>query len=191
MIESAMPSWLNWLFDELAHIQQFPRLAVGLVILAALGGWYFANLLSGKQISILQSEVSLLKSRLATADGPLGPLPSYSLGGSNILIYTNPNWTTQDTAKRVELDWNRLVNVDAYAVLQMRTEGESESTWVQGRVVNITNHEVVAVTERHRGNKISMRFQLPRATSAKIYSMEVRGEGAGLEGHIELIPTTP
>ena len=186
-----MPSWLNWLFDELAHIQQFPRSAVGLVVLAALGGGYLANLLSRTQISNLQSEVALLKSQLATVDGPLGPLPSYSLGGSNILIYTNPNWTTQDTAKRVELDWNRLVNVEAYAVLRMRTEGESESTWVQGRIVNITNHEVVATTELHRGSTISVRFQLPRATSVKIYSMEVRGEGAGLEGHIELVPTTP
>ena len=191
MIESAMPSWLNWLFDELSHIQQFPRLAVGLVVLATVGGWYLANFLSRTQISNLQSEVALLKSRLATADGPLGPLPSYSLGGSDILIYTNPNWTTQDTAKRVELDWNRLVNVEAYAVLRVRTEGESESTWVQGRIVNITNREVVATTERHRGGKISVRFQLPRATSVKIYSMEVRGEGAGLEGHIELVSTTP
>ena len=187
-----MPAWLNWLLDELAHIQQFPRLAVGLVVLAALGGWYSAKFLSRTQISNLQSEVALLKSRLASsADGPLGPLPSYSLGGSDILIYTSPNWTTQDTAKTVELDWNHLVNVEAYAVLRMRTEGESASTWVQGRIVNITNREVVATTERHRGSKISLRFQLPRATSAKIYSMEVRGEGAGLEGHIELVPNAP
>ena len=184
-----MPSWLNWLFDELSHIQQFPRLAVGLVVLATVGGWYLANFLSRTQISNLQSEVALLKSQLATADGPLGPLPSYSLGGSDILIYTSPNWTTQDTAKRVELDWNRLVNVEAYAILRVRTEGESESTWVQGRIVNITNREVVATTERHRGGKISVRFELPRATSVKIYSMEVRGEGAGLEGHIELVST--
>ena len=186
-----MPSWLNWLFDELARIQQFPRLAVSLVVLAALGGWYLANFLSSTQISNLQSEVALLKSQLATVDDPLGPLPSYSLGGSDILIYTNPNWNTQDTAKRVELDWNHLVNIEAYAVLLMRTEGESESTWVQGRIVNITNREVVATTERHRGGKISARFQLPRATSAKIYAMEVRGEGAGLEGHIELVQRSP
>ena len=109
-----MPAWLNWLLDELAHIQQFPRLAVGLVVLAVLGGWYSAKFLSRTQISNLQSEVALLKSRLASsADGPLGPLPSYSLGGSDILIYTSPNWTTQDTAKTVELDWNHLVNVEA------------------------------------------------------------------------------
>ena len=76
-------------------------------------------------------------------------------------------------------------------MLRMRTEGESASTWAQGRIVNITNREVVATTERHRGSKISLRFQLPRATSAKIYSMEVRGEGAGLEGHIELVPNAP
>ena len=184
-------TWLNWLFDELTHIQQFPRSTVGLVVLAAAGAWYLAHFLSRTQISNLQSEVALLKSQLATADGPLGPLPLYPLGGSDILIYNNPNWITQDTAKRVELDWNRLVNIEAYAVLQMRTEGKSESAWVQGRIVNITNREVVATTERHRGGKISVRFQLPRATSAKIYSIEVRGKGAGLEGHIELVSPTP
>ena len=184
-----MSSWLNWLLDELAHIQQFPRLAVSLVVLGVLGGWYLARFLSRTQISNLKSEVTLLKSRLASkADGPLGPLPSYPLGGSDILIYTNPNWFTQDTAKEVELDWKRLANVGAFAVLYMRTEGDSVSKWVQGRIVNITNSEVVATTEQHRGAKISVRFQLPRATSAKIYSMQIRGEGAGLEGHIELVP---
>ena len=187
-----MPSWLSWLFDELAHIQKFPRLAVGLVLLAAVGSWYLANLLSRTQISNLQSEVALLKSQLAAADGPVGPLPTYSLGGSDILIYNSPNWTTQDTARRVELDWNRLVDVEAYAVLRMRTEGESTSTWVQARIVNITGgREVVATTERHRGGMISVRSQLPRASGVKIYSMEVRGEGAGLEGNIELLPTMP
>ena len=85
-----MLSWLNWLLDEFAHIQQFPRLAAGLVVLAGVGGWYFAKLLSRPQISNLKSEVALLKSRLkSTAGGQLGPLPSYSLGGSDILIYTN------------------------------------------------------------------------------------------------------
>ena len=161
-------------------------------MLAALVGWYSANFLSRTTISNLQSEVALLKTQLASvSDSSLGPLPSYSLGGSDILIYTNPNWTTQDTAKRVELDWSRLVNVAAYAVLRMRTEGESVSAWVQARIVNITNREVIGTTERHRGSKIDMRFQLPRATGTKIYSIEVRGESAGLEGYIELLPTTP
>ena len=159
-----MLSWLNQLFDELGHIQEIPKLAVSLVATTALVVWFLAGHLSKTQISNLQSEVALLKSQLETVDGPLGPLPSYSLGGSDILIYAIPNWTTQDTAKRVELDWNRLANIEAYAVLLMRTEGESESTWVQGRIVNITNREVVATTERHRGGKISARFQLPRAS---------------------------
>ena len=187
-----MPSWTSWLFDELAHIQMFPRVAVGLVILAALGGWYVASLLSRTQVSNLQSEVALLKSQLVAADDPGGPLPTYSLGGSNILIYNNPNWTTQNTARTVELDWNRLADLEVYAVLRMRTEGESASTWVQARIVNITNaREVVATTDRHRGSVVSVRFRLPRAPGVKIYSMEVRGKGAGLEGNIELLPTTP
>ena len=63
-------TWLNWLFDELTHIQQFPRLAVGLVVLAVAVAWYLAYFLSRTQISNLQSEVALLKSQLATADGP-------------------------------------------------------------------------------------------------------------------------
>ena len=92
----------------------------------------------------------------------------------------------------MELDWNRLADVEAYVVLRMRTSGESASTWVQARIVNITNaREVVATTERHSGRVISVRLQLPRATGVKIYSMEVRGKGAGLEGTIELLRTTP
>ena len=69
-----MPSWMSWVLDELAHIRKFPRMAVGLVILAALGAWYTANFLSRTQISNLQSEVALLKSELTAADGPSGPL---------------------------------------------------------------------------------------------------------------------
>ena len=57
--------------------------------------------------------------------------------------------------------------------------------------MNITNHEVVATTGRHRSGKTSVRFQLPRATSAKIYSLEIRGKAAGLEGHIELVRNAP
>ena len=186
-----MPPWFNWLCDELPRIRQFWKSAVGIFLLGVLGGWFLTDLLLKTQISNLKSEVSLLKSQLATVDGPPSPLPSYSLGGSDLLTYNNPDWKTQDTARTVELDWNRLVNIEAYAVLRMRTEGESEFTWVQGRILNITNREVVATTERHRGSKISVRFQLPRATGAKIYSMQIRGEGAGLEGHIELVPTTP
>ena len=187
-----MPSWLSWIFDELAHMRQFPRVVVGLLLLSSGASWYLANLVSKTQISNLQSEVALLKSQLAAADGPVGPLPTYSLGGSNLLIYNNPNWSTQDTARRVELDWNRLADVEAFAVLRMRTEGKSTSGWVQARIVNITNgREVVATTERHSGGAVSVRMQLPRATGAKTYSMEVRGEGAGLEGVIELLPTTP
>ena len=51
-------TWLNWLFDELTHIQQFPRSDVGLVVLAAAGTWYLADFLSRTQISNLQSEVA-------------------------------------------------------------------------------------------------------------------------------------
>ena len=92
----------------------------------------------------------------------------------------------------VELDWNRLVDVEAYAVLRMRTEGESTSACIQARIVNITNNgEVVATTDRHRGDMLPVRLQLPRAAGAKIYSMQIRGEDAGLEGSIELLPTTP
>ena len=186
-----MPAWFSWLIDEWAHIQKFWRLAAVLVLLAAVGGWQFSKLLYRTQISNLQSEVALLKSQFATADEPVGPLPTYSLGGSNILIYNSPNWSNQDTAKRVELDWDRLVNLEAYAVLKMRTEGEASSAWVQARIVNITSSEIVATTERHKGGMISVRLQLPRATGAKIYSMQVRGEGAGLEGNIELLSITP
>ena len=186
-----MFSGLNWLFDELHHIQQFWRLAVGLCVLALLAGWGLASQLSKTQISNLKSEVALLNRQLATKASPPSPLPWYSLGGSNVLIYNSPNWTTQDTAEKVELDWDNLVNVEVDAVLRMRTEGVSASAWVQGRIMNIVNDEVVAVTGQHKGSKTSVRLRLPHATGVKIYSMQVRGEGAGLEGRIELVSTMP
>ena len=138
-----MPTWLNWLIDEWAHIQEFWKLAAVLVLLAAVGGWQFSKLPYKTQISNLQSEVALLKSQLATADDSVGPLPMYSLGGSNVLIYNSRDWTPQDTAKKVELDWDRLTDLEAFAILRMRTEGDAQSTWVQARIVNMTNSEIV------------------------------------------------
>ena len=119
-----MLSWLNQLFDELGHIQEIPKLAVSLVATTAGGG----VVLSGPPVENPDIEPA---KRSGSAKEPTGDCgwpawssSSYSLGGSDILIYANPNWTTQDTAKRVELDWNRLANIEAYAVLLMRTEGE-------------------------------------------------------------------
>ena len=187
-----MPSWLSWMFDNFVQIKKCWKPTVILAVLVAFGTWHVSNYLFSTQISNLQTEVALLKSQLAAKDGPATPLPTYSLGGSNILIYNNPNWSNQDTATRVELDWNRLKDVEAYAVLRMRTEGNATSTWVQARIVNITNGgEVVGTTEKHRGGVIPVRLQLPRANGTKIYSMQVRGHGAGLEGNIELVQTTP
>ena len=185
-----MPPWLRWLSGNWAHLQKFWKLAVPLAIVVMGCTWYVTDYLFTIQVSNLQSEVDLLKSQLADVDRPVGPLPTYSLGGSDVLHYRFPNWTTQDTAREVKLDWDRLVDVDAYAVLRMRTSGTSTSTWVQARIMNITNREVVATTKRHRGGKVLVRLQLPCATGAKTYSMEVRGEGAGLEGNIELLPAT-
>ena len=192
-----MPPWLNWLFDELHHIRQFKRLAVGLCVLALLASWGLASLLSKTQISNLKSEVALLNRQLATADNPPSLLPWYSLGGSNLLIYNYSDssdslkWSIQKTAEKVNLNWDNLVNVEAYAVLQMRAEGDPASTWVQGRIFNITSGEVVATTERHSGGKISVRLPLPRATGVQSYYMQLRGKNAGLEGRIELVSTTP
>ena len=190
-----MPPWLNWLFDELQHIRQFGRLAVGLCVLALLAGWGFASLLSKTQISNLKSEVALLNRQLATADNPPRLLPWYSLGGSPLLTYNNhsesSDWSPQDTAEQVNLNWDNLVNVEAYAVLRMRAEGDPASTWVQGRIVNFTSREVVATTERHSGGRISVRLPLPRATGVQTYYMEIRGKSAGLEGRIELVSTAP
>ena len=182
-----MPDWLSWILEELAHLRQFPKVAVVLVVLAGGGGWYLASLLYKTQVSNLKSEVALLKSRLEAEDGGDRPLPIYPLGGSNVLVYSSAEWTTQDTAKRVELDWNRLGDVEAYAVLRIRAEGESASRWAQARVVDFTNDEVVATTERHQGGVISIRLQLPRGVGSKTYGMQIRGESAGLEGHIEFV----
>lgn len=162
-----MFSWLNWLFDELHHIRRFWRLAVGLCVLALLAGWYLGGLLSQTQISNLKSEVKLLHRQMETADNPPSHLPWYSLGGSNFLIYnysdsSDPSeWTIQDTAEKVNINWDNLGNIEAYAVLQMRADGDPASTWVQGRILNITNNEVVATSERYSGSKISVRLPLP------------------------------
>ena len=97
----------------------------------------------------------------ASRDTPTGPLPRYSLGGSNVLIYNNEDWTDQDTARRVELDWGSLAELDADALLRMRTEGDPG--WVQGRIINVTDGEVVATTESHSDRPILVRFRIPRA----------------------------
>ena len=192
-----MPPWLSWIFDELHHIRKLGRLVVSLCVLALIAGWGFASLLSKTQISNLKSEVALLNRQLAIADNPPSPLPWYSLGGSNILIYNYSDssdylgWTIQNTAEKVNLNWDNLVNVEAYAVLQMRAEGDPASTWVQGRILNITSGEVVATTERLSGGKISVRLPLPRATGLQTYYMQIRGKYAGLKGRIELVSTTP
>ena len=95
----------------------------------------------------------------------------------------------QDTARNVELNWSDLTNIDAYAVLRIRAEGEDASKWAQARIVNMTNGEVVATTQRHQEKQMTVRFQLPRGTGTKIYTMQIRGNGAGLEGKIELVRT--
>ena len=185
-----MPSWLRWLPDEWAHIQKFPRLAVALIVLAAGGSWFLLDRLNEAQVSNLKSQVALLKSQLAASKEAGDPLPTYSLGGSNLLIYKSSSWAPQNTAKSVEIDWNRLAGVNAYAVLRMRTDGQPTS-WVQARIVNITgSYEVVGTTESHRGRITQVRLPLPRATGTQTYSMELRGEGAGLEGEIQLLATT-
>ena len=186
-----MPSRLSWIYDDLVHITKFWKSAVVLAVLVSVGTWSVADFLARTQISNLQSEVALLKSQLEARSGAAGPLPAYSLGGSNLLIFNNPKWATQDTSRNVELDWNRLIDMEAYAVLRMRTEGEPTSSWVQARIVNLTNGEVVGTTEQHKGGAVSVRMQLPRASGTKVYSMQIRGEGAGLEGNIELLRTKP
>ena len=177
----------EWLLNDLSGILQFPRLAVGIFSLGLLVGWWAKRTLSSTQVANLQSEVALLKSQLEAANASPGPLPSYSLGGSDTLVYNNENWTTQDTAKKVGLDWSVLKNIEAYAAVRLRTEGESPSQWIQARIINVTDNEIVATSERHSGSTISQRFPLQRATGIKTYAMEVRGKGAGLEGSIELV----
>lgn len=175
-------SYFDWLINDLQAIREHPRTAVALFMVGALLAWW----VRGVTVSNLQSQVALLQTRLEVGPDSLPrPLPSYPLGGSDILVYNSAEWTKQDTARTVELDWRHLAGVDAHAVLRMRSEGDSE-TWVQGRVLNITDNEVVATSERHTGRPIVVRFRLPRAAGVKTYGMLVRGQNAGLDGVIEL-----
>ena len=141
------------------------------------------------ELKAKEDELVRTRSELKAAQAESGPLPTYSLGGSNVLVYESTEWTTQDTARKVELDWNALTNIDANAVLRIRTEGEDPAKWAEARIVNLTNGEVVATTHRHQGKEVALRFELPRATGTKIYSMQIRGDGAGLDGTIELVRT--
>ena len=77
-----------------------------------------------------------------------------------------------------------MADIDAYVVLRMSADGES--AWVQGRID--TDGEVVAISERHQGGVTVQRLPLPRAIGAKTYKMRIRGENAGLVGHVELVP---
>ena len=148
--------YLQWVLDEIGGLRQLPRLAVALVLCAAAvswwtSRWYYTGTISNLRsqaellrteleartntISNLRSEVDQLQAELgARPDTPPGPLPRYSLGGSNILVYNSgETWIQQDTARRVELDWGSLGDLDADAVLRVRSEGDPG--WVQGRII--------------------------------------------------------
>ena len=182
-------SQLQRLVDEIDVLKQFPTVAFALVVVVGLAVWGASRWFYTGTISNLKSQVALQQSQLeARPDSPLGPLPSYPLGGSDIMVYNSEGWTNQDTRRRVTLDWGSLGDVDADAVLHMRTEGEG---WVQARIMNETDGEIVATTERHSGPVISARFRLPRAVGVKVYLMQVRGKNAGLIGNIEFSRSAP
>jgi hypothetical protein len=201
--------YLQWILDEIGGLRQFPRLAVALVLCAAAASWWtsrwhytgqISNLRSQidllqtevdvrtNTISNLRSEVEQLQTELEAGPGTLlGPLPRYSLGGSNILVYnSDERWTRQDTARNVELDWGSLDDLEADVVLRLRADGTPPG-WVQARLINVTDGEVVATTQRHSGPAMVVRSRLPRARGVKTYAMDVRGQSAGLEGEIELV----
>ena len=115
----------------------------------------------------------------------------FSVGtGSNVLKYdSGETWINQDTARTVELDWGSLADLESDAVFRMRTEGDSG--WVQGRIINVTDGEVVATTGRHNGPPIFVRSRLPRARGVKSYAMQVRGQNAGMEGEIQIVRSRP
>ena len=176
----------QWLRDEWHGIQQFPVLAVILVLLAAGLSWVTSQWLLENRMATMQSEIDLLKSQTAVTADWQGPLPEYSFGETSLLVYNSSEiWITQDVAQSVSLEWGRMADVDAYAVLRMSADGES--AWVQGRVRNVTDGEVVATTDRHNGSVTITRFLLPRATVAKTYEMQIRGENAGLFGKVVLV----
>ena len=172
-----MPPWLSWIFEELVHIKEFWKTALGLIVLVGVSTWTVKDYLERTQRSNLESEVTLLKSQveakndeverikaqledrndevralksegqtnngevtavknelrvrtdevttlerelrarldevtalkselktksdelvltkreLEDARKEAGPLPTYSLGGSNVLVYSSPDWT--------------------------------------------------------------------------------------------------
>ena len=157
--------------------------------IGALSAWS----LRGATISNLQSQVDLLRVRLevGSESSPPFPLPEYSLGGSEFGTLSSDEWVNPTTARRIELDWGGLGGVDVQAVLRMRApvpqraQG-SDSAWVETRILNVTDGEVVATSERHSGSWIVTRVPLPRATGVKTYSIQLRGQRAGFLGVIEL-----
>ena len=176
----------QWLRDEGHGIQEFKVLEVILVVLPAGLSWVTSQWLLENRMATIQSENDLLKSQTAATADWQGPLPEYSFGETSLLVYNSSEiWITQDVAQSVSLDWGRMADVDAYAVLRMSADGES--AWVQGRVRNLTDGEVVATTDRHNGSVTITRFLLPRATVAKTYEMQIRGENAGLFGKVVLV----
>ena len=197
----------QWVLDAIDGLRQFPRLAVAVVLVAGAvswwaSWWYYTRTISNLRsqsavlqtelqarantISDLRSEVAQLRTQSeARTNAPPGPLPRYSLGGSDILVHHTDDWATQDTARRVELDWDSLEDLEADAVLRVRTEGDTG--WVQGRIINATDREIVATTERRSGPPVLVRFRLPRARGVKTYAMEIRGQSAGLDGEIQLV----
>ena len=131
---------LQLLLGEVDRLRQFPRAVVVLVLCVGAVVWAVSSWYYRRTISNLETHVGLLQGQLDVRPAPRpGPLPSYSLGGSDLLIYkSGETWIYQeDTQTRVELDWGSLADIDADAVLRMRTEGGEG--WVQGRIV--TRHQ--------------------------------------------------
>ena len=174
--------YFDWLIRDWRVVRENPRVVVGSFMIGALLVWF----LSAGTISNLQSEVGLLTTRLQiSADGALGPLPEYSLGGAESLVTSSEEWISPTTARSVELDWTSLAGIDVQVVLRMRAPG-SDSSWIEARILNATDGEVVATTDRHSGSWIAARVPVPRATGVKTYSLQVRGRRAGFTGVVQL-----
>lgn len=175
--------YVDWLLTDWRAIRKHPRMAVALLMIGALVAWWSR----GVTVSNLRSQVALLETRLEFGpDLPLDPLPSYTLGGVSVTDYLMvEKWITPRSSRSVELDWNALGDIEAEVVLRMSALGGP--SWIEGRLLNVTDSDIVATSPRLCDGNLSWRSPLPRATGAKTYVMQYRGYKGGLLGDIHLV----
>ena len=159
-----------------------------LVVLSICIGAYASHFLLSERMQVMQQRIDLGNNNSsATGDiepiRPREPLPRYSLGGSSSSYMGSSevrDWHPAAEYRDVPLDWSELGGIIVTAELLVwhpQRKNDDDSYWVQARVRNITDDEVVAQGSRTYSTEGKLqRLSIPRSIGQKTYRVEVLGE---------------